>query len=119
MEKLGVRPGHRISVLGLADPGLLAELRAQGADVATRRRHGSNLILFGASHARDLSRIGALEPYLARDGGIWVVYPRGTREVREVDVIAAGVAQGLVDNKVVRFSETHTALRFVIPRARR
>jgi hypothetical protein len=36
-----------------------------------------------------------------------------------MDVIAAGKAADLVDNKVCRFSDTHTALRFVIPLARR
>jgi hypothetical protein len=36
-----------------------------------------------------------------------------------VDVIRAGVGVGLVDNKVGRFFDTHSALRFVIPKARR
>jgi hypothetical protein len=34
-------------------------------------------------------------------------------------VIAAARAVGLVDNKVVAFSATHTALRLVIPKALR
>jgi hypothetical protein len=34
-------------------------------------------------------------------------------------VIAAAKAAGLVDNKVVAFSETHTSLRLVIPIDRR
>jgi hypothetical protein len=33
--------------------------------------------------------------------------------------MTAGRAAGLVDTKVVRFSETHTAEKFVIPRAKR
>lgn len=66
-----------------------------------------------------LAAIGSLEPYLQRDGAVWVVYPKGRPEIREVEVIRAGVDQGLVDNKVVRFSDTHTGLRFVIPVARR
>jgi hypothetical protein len=33
--------------------------------------------------------------------------------------MAAGKAAGLVDVKVVRFSETHTAEKFVIPKSRR
>jgi hypothetical protein len=47
------------------------------------------------------------------------VFPKGRKDLREVDVIETGVDAGLVDNKVVRFSDTHTALRFVIPVARR
>ena len=37
----------------------------------------------------------------------------------EAAVMAAGKAAGLVDTKVVAFSETHTAERLVIPVARR
>jgi hypothetical protein len=48
-----------------------------------------------------------------------VVYPRGCKEIRENDVMAAGKSAGLTDNKVARFSDTHTALRFVIPLAKR
>jgi hypothetical protein len=44
---------------------------------------------------------------------------KGQKHIREVDVIAAGRSAGLTDNKFCRFSETHTALRFVIPLARR
>lgn len=119
LDKLGVGPGHRVSVLRVDAPGFLDELRARGADVSRRRRKASDLIFLGAWDGSDLSRIGDLEPYLERDGAVWVVYPRGRPEIREVDVIRAGVSQGLVDNKVVRFSDTHTALRFVIPKARR
>jgi hypothetical protein len=39
--------------------------------------------------------------------------------LRDVDVIEATRSAGLVDNKVVSFSPTHTALRLVIPRALR
>jgi len=47
------------------------------------------------------------------------VYPKGQKHIREIDVINAGKSAGLVDNKVARFSETHTALRLVIPLANR
>ena len=50
---------------------------------------------------------------------MWVVYPKGRTDPSEVDVLEAGKAAGLVDVKVARFSETHTALKFVIPVARR
>ena len=46
--------------------------------------------------------------------GLWVVYPKGRKDITQAQVMAAGLAAGLVDNKVCSFSETHTALRFVI-----
>jgi hypothetical protein len=42
------------------------------------------------------------------------VRPKGGRsEIRDTDVIAAGLAAGLVDNKIASFSETHGAMRLV------
>jgi len=52
-------------------------------------------------------------------GAIWVVRPKGTPAIKDVDVIAAGKAAGLVDVKVAAFSSTHTAEKLVIPVARR
>ena len=119
IEKLGVKPGGRISLLGVNDAAFLRELERSGADVSRRRRASSDLVFLAVEHVDDLARLAGLEPYLVRNGAVWAVFPKGRKDLREVDVIGAGVGAGLVDNKVVRFSETHTALRFVIPLARR
>jgi hypothetical protein len=119
MEKLGVKPGIRVSALRVDDPGFLDELARAGADVSRRRRKGSDLMFVSIEGRRDLGRLSDLEPYLDRNGAVWAVYPKGRTDLREVEVIEAGVGAGLVDNKVVRFSDSHTALRFVIPVARR
>ncbi len=50
---------------------------------------------------------------------LWVVYPKGMKHITENDVLAAGRKCGLKDVKVVAFSVTHTALKFVIPVAKR
>jgi len=50
---------------------------------------------------------------------LWVVYPKGRKEITEGDVLGAGRKAGLKDVKVVGFSLTHTALKFVIPVERR
>jgi hypothetical protein len=44
IEKLGVKPGLRVSVLGVVDPTFIDELTAAGADVSTRARKGSDQI---------------------------------------------------------------------------
>lgn len=119
LEKLGVAPGARVSVLGVRDAAVGRLLRAR-ADVSSRPRKGSDLVFLAATSARDLERLAALEATIRRDGAIWVVWRKGKMApVRDVDVIAAARRAGLVDNKVVSFSETHTALRLVVPRDRR
>jgi hypothetical protein len=120
LDKLGVKSGLRISVEGISDAGFLQELRALGADLSVDHAGlKSDLIFFGANSRNALDRLGSLKELIQRAGAIWVVYPKGQQTIREIDVIAAGKAAGLVDNKVVRFSDTHTALRLVIPIAQR
>ena len=84
-----------------------------------RPGHEVDLVFLAAETPADLDALAGLEDALARDGAVWVVHPKGSKLVREADVLAAGLALGLVDNKVVSFSPTHTAHRFVIPLARR
>jgi hypothetical protein len=119
MVKLGVKPGSLVSVLGVKDPDFLEELERSGAKVSHRRRKAADLVFFLAQEPVALDEIGALEPFIKRNGAIWVVSPRGRPDIRDVVVIEAAKRAGLVDNKVVRFSETHTALRLVVPRSRR
>ena len=120
LDKLGVKPGFVVSVVGVKDDGFLDDLRTRGADVSVGRlRKSSDMVFLAAQGPRDLKRLERVEPYIKRDGAVWVVSPKGKPDIRDVVVIEAGVAAGLVDTKVVRFSESHTALKFVIPVARR
>lgn len=120
LDKLGVKPEHRISLQAITDTNFSPELRARAADVSSGPpKRDSDLIFLGAENKTDLDRLKSLEPFIKKDGAIWVVYPKGRQHIREIDVIAAAKIAGLVDNKVVRFSDTHTALRLVIPVSRR
>lgn len=53
------------------------------------------------------------------DEALWMVYLKGQKAITEGDVLAAGRKAGWKDVKVVGFSETHTALKFVLPLATR
>ena len=79
----------------------------------------SDLVFFGASKAAELVRTEKLTPSLSSQGALWIVYPKGKQEITELQVLNSGKASGLVDIKVVSFSATHTALKFVRPKAKR
>jgi hypothetical protein len=66
-------------------------------------------------HEDELAAIRKSVTKLKPNGGVWVVYPKGVKTVREIQVLDAGRAAGLKDLKVASFSPTHTALKFVIP----
>jgi len=119
MEKLGVKMGHRVTVLGVADPDFLAELKERGADVSPRRRAGSDIIFVAMTSRADLRRLDALRRSIKPEGAVWVIWPKGRREFREDDVRAYGPQAELVDVKVMAFSETLSGLKMVIPLAKR
>ena len=120
LDKLGIKTGQKIAVLDLEDSSFFKELATRVPDFV-RNSAGEDLdiVLLATNRVNDTPRLKSLASKIRKNGAIWVVYPKGQTHIREVDVIAAGKAAGLVDNKVCRFSDTHTALRFVIPLARR
>jgi hypothetical protein len=120
IDKLGVKPGARVLVLGVADDAFWRALKARTSDISLGRpRRGCDFIFLHCLKGRGLARLKALRRYLVPAGAIWVVWPRGLRDLKVPEVIAAAKAAGLVDTKVVRFSETETALKLVIPVALR
>ncbi|HXC34077.1 MAG TPA: hypothetical protein VNZ56_16480, partial [Verrucomicrobiae bacterium] len=119
-EKLGIKPGMVISAVVLRDADFLTDLRGQARSFSDSKplKH-SDLIFVGAEKAADLARAGKAAPSLHSAGALWIVYPKGKREIKEQQVLEAGKQAGLVDVKVVSFSATHTALKFVWPKAKR
>jgi hypothetical protein len=120
-EKLGVKAGANVSVLGEFEADFLRELRGATQKINNDRIDAaSELIFLGAESAKELTS-GMSNATKAMKGAtaLWIVYPKGKKEITENDVIAAGRKFGLKDVKVVGFSPTHTALKFVIPVARR
>jgi Protein of unknown function (DUF3052) len=124
LDKLGVRPGGRIAILGIDEPTFQPLLGERTIDVTEGPPSGDaepfDLIFLGADSTAELAGLDDLRARLQPAGAIWVVSVKGkTATLRDVDVIEAAKAAGLVDNKVVSFSPTHTALRLVIARANR
>jgi hypothetical protein len=106
-------------VLGVPDRAFIAELKTVGADVSERVRKDSDAIFVAVESGADLGRIASLAKSLAPAGALWAIRRKGVADASEALTMAAGKAAGLVDVKVVRFSETHTAEKFVIPKSRR
>jgi hypothetical protein len=115
VDKLGVKPSHVVLVFGVDDAQFTRELADRGARVATKATGQADLIFYAAPTRAALDELVPLQKYLKRNGAIWVIRPKGVQAITEADVMRAGKAAGLVDVKVARFSDTHTAEKFVIP----
>src|SRR5215212_4566320 len=114
--KLGAKAGQKIAIIGKIDESFLEGV---DADVSHRLRRENDVIFFAANKRDELARLAELRGGLVAAGAVWVIRPKGGGAISESDVMAAGKAAGLVDVKVVKFSETHTAEKFVIPTSSR
>ena len=120
LQKIGVKHDWRASVIGVDDDDFLKELEPAVAHLSIgRAANGSDAIFFGATKEAQLSRLEKLKASLKPNGALWIIRPKGRPEISERATMAAGKAAGLVDVKVVGFSPTHTAEKFVIPVAAR
>jgi hypothetical protein len=123
LDKLGVRAGQRVAVLGVLDGSFLEELRGRVDEVVTGGSvpADADMIFLAAGQREELGRLPGLAHFIAPGGVLWVIRPRGRRDITEQDVAVSGKAAGMVAGRAVRFSPTHTADRLVCagPRQRR
>ena len=126
LDKLGIRPGMRVAIVGDLDadreaPVIRAAIRDRTSDVTIGLpQPDTDVVLLLVDTTDELAVLSELRSRIRQAGAIWVVSRKGkTATLRDVEVMDAGREAGLVDNKVASFSATHTALRLVIPVARR
>jgi hypothetical protein len=120
LDKLGVKAGARVIVLGLEDAAFVNELRQRGVTVGSATEPGAAVVFYAADSSAELVRLPELKRLIEPAGALWVVSKKGkAATIKDVDVMAAARASGLVDTKVVAFSESQTALKLVVPAAQR
>jgi hypothetical protein len=124
IEKVGIKPGMRVSLIGFEnkDEEFLNELQTTEA-VMTPAKNGlpkeCDCILLRTDTKQQLAQVAKIAGKMRGTVALWIIYPKGQQHITEGDVFAAGHKAGLTDIKVVGFSATHTALKFVIPVAKR
>ena len=116
VEKLGVKAGEPVAVFGKLDGEFLKKLKGQKSAVAPGKIvDGVGWIFLAAEPGEGLGEAKKIAAKMKGSVALWVVYRKGQKSITEMDVIGAGRKAGLKDVKVVGFSATHTALKFVIP----
>jgi hypothetical protein len=103
-QKFGIKSGSGFMTIGPVDRDFVEELQESGAIA----EGNADVVLLAAPDLASLSELPSLH-----NKTVWIIYPKGIQSITEVDVINAGRRAGLVDIKVVGFSKTHTALKFV------
>jgi len=120
IEKLGVKAGSDVLLLGIEkDKRFVKELRTAGAAIRTSGTTPADIIFATFQHRDDLRRLPPLAARLKANGVLWTLRPKGSKDLTEAEMMRAGKGAGLVDVKVVSFSDVLTAEKFVIHVAKR
>ena len=120
VEKLGVKAGKPVAVFGKLDGEFLNKLKQQRSSVVQGKVvDGVGWVFFAAESRAELGEVKKVAANLKGSAALWVVYPKGQKHITDTDVIGAGRKAGLKNVKVVGFSVSHTALKFVIPLEKR
>jgi len=120
-RKLGIKPGHRVALLGAPDGfegGTLGEL-PDGVEVKRRAGGKADVIVsFHTSRAELERRLPALRALMEPAAGLWIAWPKRASKVPTditEDVLREiALPTGLVDNKVCAIDATWSGLRLVI-----
>jgi hypothetical protein len=119
-RKLGIKPDARLGLIGAPD-GFDETLGELPPGVRVRRRLGGQpfdvLVAFFARRSEMDRRLPALAAGLDPAGGLWIAWPKRASgvptDVTEDVVRGAGLAAGLVDNKVCAIDQVWSGLRLV------
>lgn len=120
IEKLGVKAEAKVSLVGDFEAEFLREVNGLTKSVSKgKAASDSEHIFFAADSKEDFPAISKIAKSMSGAAALWIVYPKGQKHITENDVLGAGRKVGLKDVKVVGFSGTHTALKFLIPLTKR
>lgn len=132
-RKLGIREGSRVTSLG-APASFAAELGdlPEGVELITEGRPAPSpdddgawdvIVLFARDAEALAERLQDAVRSVAWDGGLWIAWPKAssalTTDLSKSVVRKAGLATGLVDNKVCAVDDDWSGLRFVHRREHR
>jgi hypothetical protein len=130
-DRLGVRTGMSVAMIDVTDDGLVHAVRQRVGrlTLVVLPRHGvstrelppliglgahRDMIFLQADSAETLAIFPRVVAALRPDGVLWVLCPRGRREVGQSAIIAAGLSSGLADESETNVSERFSALKFVL-----
>lgn len=125
-DKLGLKPGQAVRVVGKGAPALLARVRAK-VERGLIRTGPADVILYWPKTAEEIvPTLTTLRSAIMPNGGIWVITAKknctsasGMGYLNQDRLIPMGAAAGLVDNKICSLSDCESAMRFVIRRKER
>jgi hypothetical protein len=125
IDKLGIKPGHRVAFderAGPIDPALVQDVLDRVARPAADTLSNLDIVLAAVDDTSDpITVLREWRDRISPTGAIWLLTPKRGQPgyVNQTDLIPAGAVARLVDNKTCSVSDTVSGMRFVIRRADR
>lgn len=122
-KKLGIRPGHVVSLVGAPKDWTIPDLES-GIEVRGDLRRRADIVIAFVRSRRQLQNQGErLRTAVSGDASLWVAWPRKAgghvSDVTEQSLRDEFLPSGLVDTKVAALDDDWSGLRFVWRRDRR
>src|SRR6266480_4871343 len=121
VQKLGVRPGDRIEVVGDVGPGLRRDVKDVSGRGLVRSGELDGAIVLVESIEEGEGVLEGYRPRLRDTGYLWLITRKRAHEayVNQMRLVPGAKRRGLIDNKTCSIDEELSGIRFVVPRALR
>lgn len=121
VQKLGVRPGDRIEIVGDVGPGLRRDAKEVAGRGLVRSGELDGAIVLVESLEEAETCLDSYRPRLRDDGYLWLItWKRGHDSyVNQMHLVPPAKKRALIDNKTCSVDNDRSGIRFVVPRALR
>jgi hypothetical protein len=121
VQKLGIRPGDRVEVVGDVGPGLRRDVKAVASRglVRSGELDGAIVLIESLDEAGEV--LDAYRPRLRDTGYLWLITRKRGHEsyLNQMLLVPGAKRRGLIDNKTCSIDDDRSGIRFVVPRALR
>ena len=121
VQKLGVRPGDRVEVVGDVGPGLRRDVKEVAGRGLVRSGELDGAIVLVESLEESEQVFDRYRPRLRDTGYLWLITRKRGQDgyVNQMHLVPAAKKLGLIDNKTCSIDDERSGIRFVVPRALR
>src|SRR2546421_4849172 len=121
VQKLGVRLGDRIEVVGDVGPGVRRDVKDVSGRGLVRSGELDGAIVLVESIEEGEEALERYRPRLRDTGYLWLITRKRGHEayVNQMRLVPGAKTRGLIDNKTCSIDEERSGIRFVVPRALR
>jgi len=121
VQKLGIRPGDRVEVVGDVGSGLRRDVKEVAGRGLVRSGELDGAIVLVESLDEAAEVLDAYRPRLRDTGYLWLIARKRGHDsyLNQMLLVPGAKKRGLIDNKTCSIDDERSGIRFVVPRALR